>query len=157
MTHQVQALEDALVQLGEAWSQLSRYVASDFRAACSIPAAQSHLLYFLGASGPQRMSDIAAHMDVTLSGCTAMVDSAVAAGFVERSRDETDRRVVWIQLTEEGTQMLQQVRRLRASILAKYLSRLEPEEIQQMATLLGRVADATRPEVPQVDLAVERL
>jgi MarR family transcriptional regulator, organic hydroperoxide resistance regulator len=154
MTDQAHELEDALVKLGEAWTQLSRHIASDFRDSCSIPAAQSHLLYFLGAFGPQRMSDIAAYMDVTLSGCTAIVDSAVAAGFVERSRDEADRRVVWIQLTEAGTQMLQQVRRLRAGILAKYLNRLEPEEIQQMARLLGRAADAARPEAPQAHPAV---
>jgi DNA-binding MarR family transcriptional regulator len=157
MTDQVQELEDALVQLDEAWSQLSRYIAADFKDSFSIPIAQSHLLRLLDRLGPQRMSDIAAYLDVTLSGSTAMVDSAVEAGLVERSRDEADRRVVWIQLTDAGIQTLQQMRRVRAGIFAKYLSRLEPEEIQQMAALLGRAARAARPENAQANLAVEVL
>ena len=156
MTDPVQQLEDALVQLDEAWSQLSRHIASDFRDAFSIPAGQSHLLILLDRLGPQRMSDIAALLNLTLSGCTALVDGAVESGLVERMRNDSDRRVVWIQLTEQGAQTLSQMRRVRASILAKYLSKLEPEEIQQMAALLGRAAQAAQPEVSQVNSAPAR-
>jgi DNA-binding MarR family transcriptional regulator len=139
---QEKQLEDVLVRLDEVGSQLFRRIASSM-AECrfTIPPAQIFLLSLLDRLGPQRMSDLAALLGVTQSGCTALVDRTVYAGLVDRRRDPADRRVVWVELTDEGNQKLGEIRRMKAQLMANYLSRLDPDEIHLLATLLGRIVD----------------
>jgi DNA-binding MarR family transcriptional regulator len=105
------------------------------------PPAQIFLLSLLDRLGPQRMSDLAALLGVTQSGCTALVDRTVHAGLVDRRRDPADRRVVWVELTGEGDQKLDEIRRFKAQVMTNYLSRLDPDEIQLLVALLGRIVD----------------
>lgn len=140
---QEKQLEDVLVRLDEAWGQLFRRVAVDLKECTSaIPIMQMGLLRLLDGLGAQRMSDIAARLDLTQSGCTALVDRAIQSALVERYRDPADRRVVWVALTPEGNQTLDKLRRIRSRFMAKYLSHLDPEELSMLATLLGRAAEA---------------
>jgi len=61
--------------------------------------------------GPQRMSDIAVHLGVSLPSATSMIDRLVSKGFVERAQDPADRRVVTCRLTALG---IDEVERLRS-------------------------------------------
>ncbi|MCB0140812.1 MAG: MarR family transcriptional regulator, partial [Caldilineaceae bacterium] len=88
--------------------------------------------------GAKRMSDLATHLDVTQSGCTALVDRAIETGLVERYRDENDRRVVWVALSAAGNEALAELRRVRARHLAKYLRHLDVEELELLTRLLSR-------------------
>jgi len=136
-------LEEILVRLDEAWGQLFRRVAIDLKdCAHSIPLMQMGLLRLLDGLGAQRMSDIAARLDLTQSGCTALVDRAIQSELVTRYRDPADRRVVWVQLTTQGNQRLDELRLLRSRMIARYLRHLDHGDLELLATLLGRVADA---------------
>lgn len=53
-----------------------------------------------------RMSELAAQTSVTNSGLTRLIDRLVAAGLVERSICETDRRGYYATLTQEGLDRL---------------------------------------------------
>jgi len=81
-----------------------------------------------------------------MSACTALVDRAVQADLVERKRDPNDRRVVIVAVSQAGEQILVQIRRTRAQILARYLARLEPDEIEMLANSLSRAAEAVNLE-----------
>lgn len=132
-------LEQVLVRLDETWAQLIRRVAAEVKEyPYAIPIAQVNLLRLLDRLGEQRMSDLAAHLDVTQSGCTALVDRAIEAGLVERYRDEKDRRVVWVRLSAAGNAALSELRRIRARYLARYLRHLDVEELAQLTNLLSR-------------------
>lgn len=147
-----------LVRLDEAWGQLFRRVAVDLKECTSaIPIMQMGLLRLLDGLGAQRMSDIATRLDLTQSGCTALVDRAIQSELVERYRDPADRRVVWVALTPHGNQTLDELRRIRSRFMAKYLSHLDQTELNLLATLLGRAADAIALEPPAATLpAVDR-
>ena len=85
LSEQEKQLEDVLVRLDEAWGQLFRRVAVDLKECTSaIPLMQMGLLRLLDGGGAQRMSDIATRLDLTQSGCTALVDRAIQSGLVER-------------------------------------------------------------------------
>lgn len=143
-----QQLEEALVRLDEAWGRLFRRITTDIKESdYGLPPAQAFVLYVLENCGAQRMSDLAAHLDVTQSACTALVDRIIQAGLVHRRRDDGDRRVVWVEITEAGSQTLDRLRRVRAKLLANYFSRLDPDEIGMLATLIGRAVDAVSPEL----------
>lgn len=140
---QTDQLEQVLVRLDEAWAQLYRRIAAEIKEyPFALPIAQVNLLRLLDRLGTQRMSDLAAHLDVTQSGCTALVDRAIDAGLVERYRDEHDRRVVRVRLSAAGEEALAELRQVRARYLAKYMRNLDVDDMDLLATLLSRAATA---------------
>lgn len=133
----------ALIRLDEVWSRLSRQISADLKGSPRpIPLNQAYLLRLLDRKGDLSMSDLANLLGITLSGCTAVVDRAVEAGWVERKHDPNDRRVVLVGVSPEGQQILDQLRQYRATIFARYLTRLNPDEIETLTDLLSRVAEA---------------
>jgi hypothetical protein len=49
---------------------------------------------------------------------------------------------VLVGVSLEGERILDRIRHMRAGVFARYLTRLEPDEIETLANLLGRAADA---------------
>lgn len=144
---QEEEIQAALIRLDEAWSRLSRQISADIKDyPLSIPRSQVYLLRLLDRRGTISMSEMASSLGITMSGCTALVDRAVAAGWVERWRDPNDRRVVLVGVSPAGEQTLTQIRKTRARILARYLSRLDVDEIVMLTNLLERTAEAIVPE-----------
>jgi len=139
-------IQAALIRLDEAWSHLSRQISADIKEyPLAIPRSQVYLLRLIDRRGALSMSDLANSLGITMSGCTAQVDRVVAAGWVERRRSPTDRRVVLVDVSPAGKQMLAQIRETRARILARYLARLNTEEIVTLTNLLERTAQAIAP------------
>ena len=135
-------LRDAILQFDEAWIYLSYEVRAEMKGKpFAVPPLQSFLLRTLDQCGSMRMSDLAGRMDVSLGGCTTLVDRALEEGLVERQRDEEDRRVVWVTLSEKGKAVLEEIRQLRAELLARHFEELAPEKRQKLTDLLQQAAD----------------
>lgn len=134
-------LSERWVRLEEAWARVSRQVSAELNAQyAAVPAGQALLLQLLDAFGPQRMSDLATLLGMSHGGCTLLVDRAQAAALVKRVRDEADRRVVWVEMDEQGEALLVEMRRARAQIIARYVARLDPNAVEALAALLERIA-----------------
>lgn len=147
LPQQEKKIQAALIRLDEAWSRLSRQISADIKEyPLSIPRSQVYLLRLLDRRGAISMSEMANSLGITMSGCTALVDRAVEAGWVERQRDPNDRRVVLVGVSLAGEKTLIQIRETRARILARYLTRLEVDEIVMLTNLLERTAEAITPE-----------
>jgi DNA-binding MarR family transcriptional regulator len=144
---QEEKIQAALIRLDEAWSRLSRQISADIKEyPLAVPRSQVYLLRLLDRHGAISMSEMANSLGITMSGCTALVDRAVEAGWVERQRDPNDRRVVLVGVSSAGEQTLTHIREARARILARYLIRLEVDEIVTLTNLLERTAEAIVPE-----------
>jgi DNA-binding MarR family transcriptional regulator len=74
------------------------------------------------------MQEIAEHLAVTPSTATAMVKRLVASGYVERSRDDTDWRTVWIRATEQGREAFALYNAVQLAALKRRLEQLSEEE-----------------------------
>jgi DNA-binding MarR family transcriptional regulator len=102
------------------------------------------LLYL--AQAPDRrlaMSALAESTMLTRSGITRLVDGLVAAGLIERASCPNDARVSYAQLTDEGYDKLREAGRTHvASIRRLFLDHFSPEEVEQLASLLGRLPGA---------------
>jgi DNA-binding MarR family transcriptional regulator len=61
-----------------------------------------HTVEAVGLYGSKTMSEIAAALEITMGTLTTAVDKLIKKGYVERSRSETDRRIVNINLTRKG-------------------------------------------------------
>lgn len=85
------------------------------------------------------MTDLAKSVSVLLSTATAMVDKLIKRGLVQRTRDEGDRRVVFIELSEEGKKVCNSILETRKLILEKLFSALNDTEQKLMFELLTKL------------------
>jgi DNA-binding MarR family transcriptional regulator len=101
---------------------------------------QFYMLHLIHEHGPCSVSMLAEKLEVKPSAITVMMDRLVQASYVHRYHDEKDRRVVLVQMTESGEEVLEKVRGVNREILADSLSRLELEEIDVFLTLFEKAA-----------------
>jgi DNA-binding MarR family transcriptional regulator len=103
------------------------------------------LLYL--AQAPERklpMSALAECTMLTRSGITRLVDGLVQCGLIERVACPDDARVSYAQLTDPGYEKLRDAGRTHvASIRRLFLEHYTVDEIEQLASLLGRLPGAT--------------
>ncbi len=89
-----------------------------------ISMAQLHILYTLQRSGEMPMSKLADHLNVSVSNATGLIDRIEERGFIGRRRVAEDRRVVLIQVTEAGKQMLDEVDAVSIDLLRSVFGRI---------------------------------
>jgi MarR family transcriptional regulator, organic hydroperoxide resistance regulator len=102
---------------------------------------QFFMLYFIEKEGLCTASRLAEVFEVKPSAITVMLDRLEAHGFVVRKRDQHDRRVVLIELTEKGNATLHYVIQLRNQVLEHCFQQLEPTEIESVVCTLEKLAD----------------
>ena len=61
-----------------------------------------HVIEAIGIGAPKNMSSIAKELSVTVGTLTIAMNSLVKKGYVVRRRGDTDRRVVYISLSDRG-------------------------------------------------------
>lgn len=72
--------------------------------------------------------DLAERERISGAAASAHVDRLERAGLVRRTRSETDRRRIGLEVTPKGVRVLEQVRRRRTAWLAERLEALDPEQ-----------------------------
>ncbi|MET9911408.1 MarR family transcriptional regulator [Streptomyces sp. NPDC006476] len=107
-----------------------------------VTPAQSRLLRTLAHYGsPPRMADLAERLEVVPRAVTSLVDGLEANGKVRRVPDPTNRRVIRIELTDEGRKALSEVRGARRSAAAEILAPLSDEQREVLGGLLDTLVD----------------
>ena len=101
-----------------------------------ITARQATLLWLIKRSPGLSLAELAAEEDISPPALSGHVDRLEAAGLVERTRSETDRRRVGLRLTEAGEQLLRRVRARRTTWLAARTRSLAPEELEAIEAAL---------------------
>jgi DNA-binding MarR family transcriptional regulator len=115
-----------------------------------VTVPQLRALVLVGGRGPLRAADIASELEIDSSTATRLIDRLVRKGLLDRSRDETDRRVVWLAATAEGKRLLQAMNRHRRSSIGQMLARMDPEARQQLRDGLIALAEVAA-EAPEVE------
>jgi DNA-binding MarR family transcriptional regulator len=105
------------------------------------------VLLYLAQAEDRRlpMSALAESTMLTRSGITRLIDGLVARGLIERVSCPNDARVSYARLTDPGHEKLRQAGCTHiASIRRLFLESFSPEEVELLASLLGRLPGATR-------------
>ncbi|MGH3004230.1 MAG: MarR family winged helix-turn-helix transcriptional regulator [Gaiellaceae bacterium] len=92
------------------------------------------------ASGPLRLSDLAARMGTSAPTASRAVDVLVEMGHVERLPDPDDRRALQIELTEAGRVRVARRKELVLAAFRPAASTLAAGDREQLAELLARLA-----------------
>lgn len=109
-------------------------------AAHGLSGPQYNVLRILRGSGDEGLPclEIAGQMITRMPDITRLVDRLEAAGFVERSRTDSDRRVVLVKITAAGEQLLARLDEPVRDMHKKVLAHLSAEELAELSRLLAK-------------------
>jgi DNA-binding MarR family transcriptional regulator len=91
--------------------------------------------------GPPRMADLAQRLDVVPRAVTSLVDGLEASGRVRRAPDPDSRRVVRIEITEEGLATLRSLRDARRAAAEEILAPLTTDQREVLGGLLSALVN----------------
>ncbi|MBR2742822.1 MAG: MarR family transcriptional regulator [Clostridia bacterium] len=121
-----------------------------------VPNSGLHVMSNIYFKGPATMSDITGILKCSKQQTTQTVDKLIKSGFALRESDETDRRKVWIMLTNEGKAYVEKMLKTASQQLAQRLEKLDVDESQSLVEslkvlnrLLNKMADS---EIEKVDI-----
>jgi len=73
-------------------------------------------------------SNIAKRLGITLGTCTTNIDRLIQKGLVNKVKNDTDRRIVYIELTEQGKQVYLKHIGMHKKLVSKAISKLSTSE-----------------------------
>ncbi len=89
--------------------------------------------------GPMSQTDICGKLLKSSGNTTLVVDNLEKHGLVQRQRDANDRRVVMVQLTEAGRDLIAELFPAHAAAVAEEMSVLSLEEQRQLGELCRKL------------------
>ncbi|RKD23152.1 hypothetical protein BEP19_13115 [Ammoniphilus oxalaticus] len=88
-------------KLGSLWKQIFEE---------RFPGSQSHMLFLLERNGAhKRMSELADALNLTPGAATTVADKLIENGYITRLRDQDDRRVVYLKITNKGKEAIREL------------------------------------------------
>lgn len=93
-----------------------------------------HTLEAVGVDGGKSMTEVAAKLKITVGTLTISINRLVNKGYVERFRTQEDRRVVKVQLTPEGKNIVKVHDRFHERMVYAMMDRLKDSEIEIFTT-----------------------
>lgn len=99
-----------------------------------------HVLRVIMESQPVSMGFIHEELHMANSTVTVIVDYLHEAGLVKRRRDTADRRVVLLEITEEGKEIMRSLLKKRQEFMKKALLDME-DSAEELAELLEKLLD----------------
>jgi DNA-binding MarR family transcriptional regulator len=107
---------------------------------------QFYVLATIGYAGRLPFSEIGAKMMVTVSNLTGIVDRLEEKKLVTRKRDEEDRRVVYVVLTDKGARAYKTTIPIFERSVAEVfspLSKAQQKDLSALLRKLNQISNAT--------------
>jgi DNA-binding MarR family transcriptional regulator len=148
----VDSREEAITGLGVAFRRAFRSLRSlrgrDTHRGDEVGHAQFELLVELFARGPLPAGELAEAAGTTAATVSGMLDHLCDAELVERTRSETDRRLVVVKLTRRGRRKVEARKALWRRRWEEELEGIDEDELRIAARVLTRIGEvfAERPE-----------
>ncbi|CAM4115184.1 MarR family transcriptional regulator [Bacillus manliponensis] len=104
-----------------------------------IPLNEFLVLRVLGKNEKEMVSRVASELHVSNSHITAVSEKLIKKEFVTRSRSTTDRRVVYLEITEKGKELVAEMERQKKIYLKQKFSTLSDSEIEAMISISSKL------------------
>ncbi|MEK3733449.1 MULTISPECIES: MarR family winged helix-turn-helix transcriptional regulator [Paenibacillus] len=95
----------------------------------------------LNELGAMRLSDVADTIHVTGGAVTGISDKLIEGGYARRVRDSQDRRVVYLEITDQGRELIRQLDKKRAELSELLYGFLTEEEIRQLRIIYRKIIE----------------
>jgi MarR family transcriptional regulator for hemolysin len=104
------------------------------------------VLRALSAGEHRTQADLAAAVGVRQPTLTHHLDALERAGLVTRAREDANRRVQRVTVTESGEHLFLRLRRAAASFDGRLRAGLDDADVTELRRLLGQLAENARPD-----------
>jgi DNA-binding MarR family transcriptional regulator len=110
--------------------------------ALEISSAQFIVIAALAmAEGAKSASDLCRGISYDAGAMTRMIDRLETKGLIRRNRGQDDRRVVYVELTEEGSRTYPRMRAISMGVVNRFLRGFSQDEARQLEGYLSRMLD----------------
>jgi len=96
-------------------------------------------LNILIKKGRCMVSDLSKNLGVALSTMTELVNRLVKKQFIKKTKDLKDHRVVWVNLTKKGLEIIQEINRKKQEHILSILEKLTKKERRILIDILERI------------------
>ena len=100
-----------------------------------------HVIEAIGLGAGNNMSSIAKKLNITVGSLTTAVNNLVNKNYVERSRSEEDRRVVYVKLTEKGINAYHHHEDYHRQMTQAIIVKLDKEELPVLMKTLDALTE----------------
>ena len=131
-----------LLQFYKQFGKFYDWQFGDFSARTGLSMREIHVLLFLANNpGYDTARDISELRGLSKSQVSQAVELLAAEGFLLRTPDEADRRVVHLSITPAGLPLARECQTIQTACGQRLLAGLSEEQERQLALLLGTVLD----------------
>ncbi len=109
------------------------------RGEISLP--QFWALDYLHRNGKTKMKSLATHLSISPSATTGLIDRLIAQKLVARKNDLRDRRIVWIEVTSKGEDIICDIRKQKVRALMKVFGKISSDDRDNYLSILEKVAE----------------
>ncbi len=103
--------------------------------------SQYLILRSLDHSGPQKAAQLAELTQITPGAVTCSSDKLVAEGYAERKGDKEDRRIVYLEITGKGKELIKSMSEKQNKVTIKFFQGLPDEDIQHLIRIYNKISD----------------
>ncbi|MEO3944471.1 MarR family transcriptional regulator [Gorillibacterium sp. CAU 1737] len=124
------------------WSKLTKEMKQHLEEELApLTEGQLQVLELLTQGDPMKPSDLVEILETTPAAVTTLLDRMEKGGLIVRERDEKDRRLVWIVVTDKGASECLRGSDIRNRYVESRLSGISSHNQQLLVYLLGKVAN----------------
>ena len=101
---------------------------------------QHYILSYISQSEECTSSELADAFEVNKSAITAIINRMAERGLIERTRDQNDRRVVYLTLTDAGKTLYQTCQEKIEQLVESIITQFDEVEIKNFITTYEKLA-----------------
>lgn len=133
-------INNVLVSLiNEIWELEEKAIITDeFR---DLTNNDMHVIEAIGTGDGRNMSSIARKLNITVGSLTTAMNGLVNKKYVERSRSEEDRRVVYVKLTPKGTRAYKHHEDYHRQMTQAVMDKLDEKEMPVLLKTLDALSE----------------
>lgn len=105
----------------------------------NMPLSHVQVLALLKDNGTMTVSEISRRLGIAKPNITPLVDRLIAAGYVMRSRDSQDRRMVRVSICPAGEEKLAAIRSRMTELVGEWAEKLSGQDLQTLKDSLCNV------------------
>ncbi|MFC3745949.1 MarR family winged helix-turn-helix transcriptional regulator [Paenibacillus sp. GCM10012306] len=117
----------------------------DSKLAPTLTDAQLTVLELLQERDAIKPSDLAPYLATSPAAVTMLLDRMEKHDLIARERDEADRRIVWVSITETGKRESARGLKIRSDFFAEALDPISSHNQQLLLYLMGKMVVAPTP------------
>jgi MarR family transcriptional regulator, organic hydroperoxide resistance regulator len=117
----------------------------------NLTIVQLKSLFFISAKGKTNFKKLAEALGVTPPNVTGIIDRLVEQGLVSRTENPEDRRIMILQATGQGHELLNRLRESRTHQMIHILARLNNEELTSLSLGLNALIKASEAYLGKIE------